>query len=171
MGRRRGRAAGIGCTPPPVSASVKSALHGPLPLSARRTRAPYRGGTASPGPQARRSRCRGTREGWAGAWRVACSRDGHDAVEPGVRLARPAWWWRAAATDTLAWAVREIDAAGPEGAVRFFVGEHFTVRHPKKRRVGATARDTVLRRALARPGRVAVLERRLLRAAEDRVRR
>ncbi|MEV3990995.1 hypothetical protein AB0J57_18995 [Streptomyces sp. NPDC049837] len=78
----------------------------------------------------------------------------------------------AAATDALAWAVRESDAAGLDGAVEFFASEHFTARHPKKRRVGATARDVLLRHARARhPEHVAVLERRLLRAAEDRVRR
>ncbi|MEV7508374.1 hypothetical protein AB0O57_10550 [Streptomyces sp. NPDC091201] len=78
----------------------------------------------------------------------------------------------AAATGELAWAVRESDRAGLEGAVRFFAGEEFTTRHPKRRRVPDTARDLLLRHARShRPGDLAVLERRLLRAPEDRIRR
>ncbi|WP_328928264.1 hypothetical protein OG429_29460 [Streptomyces sp. NBC_00190] len=77
-----------------------------------------------------------------------------------------------AATDELAWAVRETDRAGLEGAVRFFVSEEFTTRHPKRRRVGDTSRDLLLRHARShRPQDLPVLERRLLRAPEDRVRR
>ncbi|WP_159425593.1 hypothetical protein [Streptomyces sp. fd1-xmd] len=77
-----------------------------------------------------------------------------------------------AATVELAWAVRESDRAGLEGAVRFFAGEEFTTRHPKRRRVPDTARDLLLRHARShRPGDLAVLERRLLRAPEDRIRR
>ncbi|MBW5485062.1 hypothetical protein [Streptomyces bambusae] len=75
-------------------------------------------------------------------------------------------------TEELAWAVRETDRVGLEGAVRFFAGEHFTTRHPKRRRVPETARNLLLRHARShRPGDLAVLERRLLRAPEDRVRR
>ncbi|MFC0602885.1 hypothetical protein [Streptomyces palmae] len=78
----------------------------------------------------------------------------------------------AAATEELAWAVRQTDAAGLDGAVDFFAGEGFTTRHPKKRRVGATARDLLLRHARRhRPEHLPVLERRVLRAAEDRIRR
>ncbi|MFB7175688.1 hypothetical protein ACFCYM_33430 [Streptomyces sp. NPDC056254] len=78
----------------------------------------------------------------------------------------------AAATAELAWAVRESDRAGLEGAVRFFAGEEFTTRHPKRRRVPDTARDLLLRHARShRPADLAVLERRLLRAPEDRIRR
>ncbi|MBZ9598756.1 hypothetical protein [Streptomyces yangpuensis] len=77
-----------------------------------------------------------------------------------------------AATAELAWAVRESDRAGLEGAVRFFAGEEFTTRHPKRRRVPDTARDLLLRHARShRPADLAVLERRLLRAPEDRIRR
>ncbi|MFJ2597779.1 hypothetical protein [Streptomyces erythrochromogenes] len=76
------------------------------------------------------------------------------------------------ATGELAWAVRESDRTGLEGAVRFFAGEEFTTRHPKRRRVPDTARDLLLRHARShRPGDLAVLERRLLRAPEDRIRR
>ncbi|MGW7327996.1 hypothetical protein ACWGIU_05145 [Streptomyces sp. NPDC054840] len=75
-------------------------------------------------------------------------------------------------TEELAWAVRETDRAGLEGAVRFFVSEEFTTRHPKRRRVPDTARDLLLRHARShRPGDLPVLERRLLRAPEDRIRR
>lgn len=78
----------------------------------------------------------------------------------------------AAPTDELAWAVRETDRAGLAGAVRFFTSEEFTTRHPKRRRVADTARDLLLRHARShRPGDLPVLERRLLRAPEDRVRR
>ncbi|MFJ8013134.1 hypothetical protein [Streptomyces sp. NPDC096339] len=76
------------------------------------------------------------------------------------------------ATDELAWAVRRTDRAGLDGAVRFFASEEFTTRHPKRRRVPDTARDLLLRHARShRPKDLPVLERRLLRAAEDRVRR
>ncbi|MEV7521066.1 hypothetical protein [Streptomyces sp. NPDC091371] len=75
-------------------------------------------------------------------------------------------------TEDLAWAVRKTDRAGLEGAVRFFASEDFTTRHPKRRRVPDTARDLLLRHARGhRPKDLPVLERRLLRAAEDRVRR
>ncbi|MEU2393202.1 hypothetical protein [Streptomyces sp. NPDC007369] len=78
----------------------------------------------------------------------------------------------AAPTAELAWAVRETDRAGLDGAVRFFAGEHFTSRHPKRRRVPDTARNLLLAHARdRRPGELPVLERRLLRGAEDRVRR
>lgn len=78
----------------------------------------------------------------------------------------------AAATAELAWAVRESDRTGLEGAVRFFAGEDFTTRHPKRRRVPETARDLLLRHARShRPADLPVLERRLLRAPEDRIRR
>ncbi|MFD7627640.1 hypothetical protein ACFV7Q_16645 [Streptomyces sp. NPDC059851] len=77
-----------------------------------------------------------------------------------------------APTADLAWAVRETDRAGLEGAVRFFAGEHFTTRHPKRRRVPETARNLLLTHARShRPGDLPVLERRLLRGADDRVRR
>ncbi|MFE5808353.1 hypothetical protein [Streptomyces sp. NPDC056491] len=77
-----------------------------------------------------------------------------------------------AATAELAWAVRETDRAGLEGAVRFFASEEFTTRHPKRRRVPDTARDLLLRYARShRPADLPVLERRLLRAPEDRIRR
>ncbi|WKX68635.1 hypothetical protein [Streptomyces sp. XD-27] len=78
----------------------------------------------------------------------------------------------AATTDELAWAVRETNATGLDGAVDFFSSEAFTARHPKKRRVGATARDLLLRHARTRrPEHLAVLERRVLRAVEDRISR
>ncbi|MGR4882527.1 hypothetical protein ACIPUC_24415 [Streptomyces sp. LARHCF249] len=76
------------------------------------------------------------------------------------------------ATEELAWAVRETDRTGLDGAVRFFASEEFTTRHPKRRRVPDTARDLLLRHARGhRPKDLPVLERRLLRGAEDRVRR
>ncbi|MCF3183723.1 hypothetical protein IPZ70_27835 [Streptomyces polychromogenes] len=76
------------------------------------------------------------------------------------------------ATEELAWAVRETDRAGLEGAVRFFASEEFTTRHPKRRRVPDTARDRLLRHARGhRPADLPVLERRLLRTPEDRIRR
>ncbi|MEU3725434.1 hypothetical protein [Streptomyces sp. NPDC031705] len=88
------------------------------------------------------------------------------AVEAPMRLLA------AAPTAELAWAVREADRAGLEGAVRFFASEEFTARHPKRRRVPDTARDLLLRYARGhRPADLAVLERRLLRTPEDRVRR
>ncbi|MEU9081795.1 hypothetical protein [Streptomyces sp. NPDC048357] len=75
-------------------------------------------------------------------------------------------------TEELAWAVRETDRTGLEGAVRFFASEVFTTRHPKRRRVPDTARDLLLRYARShRPEDLPVLERRLLRTPEDRVRR
>ncbi|RSS41650.1 hypothetical protein EF912_31275 [Streptomyces sp. WAC07061] len=75
-------------------------------------------------------------------------------------------------TEELAWAVRETDRAGLEGAVRFFASEEFTTRHPKRRRVPDTARELLLRHARShRPGDLAVLERRLLRTPDDRIRR
>uniref|UniRef100_A0AAU2JY25 PE-PGRS family protein n=1 Tax=Streptomyces sp. NBC_00049 TaxID=2903617 RepID=A0AAU2JY25_9ACTN len=77
-----------------------------------------------------------------------------------------------AKTEELAWAVRETDRTGLDGAVRFFASEPFTTRHPKRRRVADTARDLLLRHARGhRPEDLPVLERRLLRTAEDRVRR
>ncbi|MFJ6480373.1 MULTISPECIES: hypothetical protein [unclassified Streptomyces] len=84
----------------------------------------------------------------------------------------PARLLAAAATEQLAWGVRETDRAGLDGAVRFFASEAFTTRHPKRRRVPDTARDRLLRHARShRPADLAVLERRLLRAPEDRIRR
>ncbi|MFD8981201.1 hypothetical protein [Streptomyces sp. NPDC059564] len=84
---------------------------------------------------------------------------------PGLLLA-------VAPADELARAVLEADRAGLEGAVRFFASEEFTTRHPKRRRVPDAARDVLLRYARGRrPGDLAVLERRLLRVPEDRVRR
>ncbi|MDX3534912.1 hypothetical protein PV721_11125 [Streptomyces sp. MB09-01] len=75
-------------------------------------------------------------------------------------------------TEELAWAVRETDRTGLGGAVRFFASEEFTTRHPKRRRVPDTARDLLLRYARShRPEDLPVLERRLLRTPEDRVRR
>ncbi|MFD0380927.1 hypothetical protein [Streptomyces sp. NPDC127112] len=75
-------------------------------------------------------------------------------------------------TEELAWAVRETDRAGLEGAVRFFASEEFTTRHPKRRRVPDTARDRLLRHARGhRPADLPVLERRLLRTPDDRIRR
>ncbi|MFE1557139.1 hypothetical protein ACFW6V_19415 [Streptomyces sp. NPDC058734] len=83
--------------------------------------------------------------------------------------------WRLLAgvgTEELAWAVRQTDRAGLEGAVRFFASEEFTTRHPKRRRVPDTARDLLLRHARShRPRDLAVLERRLLRTPDDRIRR
>ncbi|MFD9408861.1 hypothetical protein ACFWBN_17830 [Streptomyces sp. NPDC059989] len=77
-----------------------------------------------------------------------------------------------APTEELAWAVRETDRAGLDGAVRFFASEEFTTRHPKRRRVPDTARDRLLRHARShRPRDLPVLERRLLRVPEDRIRR
>ncbi|MFF4423505.1 hypothetical protein ACFY04_22450 [Streptomyces sp. NPDC001549] len=77
-----------------------------------------------------------------------------------------------APTEQLAWGVRETDRAGLDGAVRFFASEEFTTRHPKRRRVPDTARDLLLRHARShRPADLPVLERRLLRAPEDRIRR
>ncbi|KIF04205.1 hypothetical protein PL81_19995, partial [Streptomyces sp. RSD-27] len=76
------------------------------------------------------------------------------------------------ATEELAWAVRGTDRAGLEGAVRFFASEEFTTRHPKRRRVPETARDLLLRHARShRPADLPVLERRLLRTPDDRIRR
>ncbi|MFF0219828.1 hypothetical protein [Streptomyces vinaceus] len=50
--------------------------------------------------------------------------------------------------------------------------EGIPARHPKRRRVPDTARDLLLRYARShRPADLAVLERRLLRAPDDRVRR
>ncbi|MFG2999690.1 hypothetical protein [Streptomyces sp. NPDC048340] len=75
-------------------------------------------------------------------------------------------------TEELAWGVRETDRAGLDAAVRFFASEEFTTRHPERRRVPDTARDLLLRHARShRPGDLAVLERRLLRTPDDRVRR
>lgn len=77
-----------------------------------------------------------------------------------------------AATPDLAWAVRETDRDGLGAAVRFFASEEFTTRHPKRRRVPDTARDLLLRHARShRPQDLPILERRLLRAPDDRVRR
>ncbi|MFD4864209.1 hypothetical protein [Streptomyces sp. NPDC058412] len=105
--------------------------------------------------------------GWLGAVRE----EPRDAARllaeraPGLLLAgRP--------TEELAWAVRETDRTGLAGAVRFFASEEFTTRHPKRRRVPDTARDLLLRYARShRPEDLPVLERRLLRTPEDRVRR
>ncbi|MER6446192.1 hypothetical protein [Streptomyces venezuelae] len=109
----------------------------------------------------------GTVFGWLGAVR----REPRDAAwlladrAPGRLLA-------GTATERLAWGVRETDRAGLEGAVRFFASEEFTTRHPKRRRVPDTARDILLRYARShRPADLPVLERRLLRAPEDRIRR
>lgn len=78
----------------------------------------------------------------------------------------------AAKTEDLAWAVREADPTGLDGAVEFFASEAFTARHPKRRRVGGTARELLLRHARRRsPRHLAVLERRLLLAAEDHISR
>ncbi|WP_158820708.1 MULTISPECIES: hypothetical protein [unclassified Streptomyces] len=75
-------------------------------------------------------------------------------------------------TEQLAWGVRETDRVGLDGAVRFFASEEFTTRHPKRRRVPDTARDLLLRHARShRPADLPVLERRLLRVPEDRIRR
>ncbi|MEU9179078.1 hypothetical protein AB0C90_19880 [Streptomyces sp. NPDC048550] len=75
-------------------------------------------------------------------------------------------------TDELAWAVRESGRVGLEGAVRFFASEEFTTRHPKRRRVPDTARNLLLAHARShRPTDLPVLERRLLRTPDDRVRR
>lgn len=101
----------------------------------------------------------------------AYGRGGGDAARALARLA-PLALLGAAQTDELAWAVRETDAAGLDGAVEFFASDHFTTRHPKKRRVGATARDRLLRCArMRRPEHIPVLERRLLPVTEDRIRR
>ncbi|MFJ8648857.1 hypothetical protein ACIRNI_22380 [Streptomyces sp. NPDC093546] len=103
--------------------------------------------------------------GWLGAPRA------DDAAYAVAHLAPFALLTEAPTAD-LAWAVRRTDATGLDGAVTFFASEHFTTRHPKKRRVGATARDLLLRHAHTRhPHQVAVLQRRLLVAADDRVTR
>ncbi|MEU3772815.1 hypothetical protein AB0F11_06320 [Streptomyces sp. NPDC032472] len=105
--------------------------------------------------------------GWLGAPR----REPDDAASV-LAEAAPLRLLADAPTADLAWAVRETDRAGLEGAVRFFAGEHFTGRHPKRRRVPDTARNLLLAHARShRPGDLPVLERRLLRGAEDRVRR
>ncbi|MER7119357.1 hypothetical protein ACFQL8_27415 [Streptomyces goshikiensis] len=78
----------------------------------------------------------------------------------------------AAPTAELARAVCETDGDGLDAAVRFFASEEFTARHPKHRRVPDGVRDVLLRYARSRrPGDLAVLERRLLRAPGGRVRR
>ncbi|MFF8829260.1 hypothetical protein [Streptomyces sp. NPDC015131] len=71
----------------------------------------------------------------------------------------------AAPTADVARAAPRAGTAGLDGAVEFFASEHFTARHPKKRRVAADVRDLLVRHArTSRPQHVAVLERRLLRA-------
>ncbi|MFD7440973.1 hypothetical protein [Streptomyces sp. NPDC059909] len=96
---------------------------------------------------------------------------GRGAARMVARLA-PLALLEAATTEELAWAVRETDATGLDGAVEFFASEGSTARHPKKRRVGATARDLLLRHARTRrPEHLAVLERRVLRAVGDRISR
>ncbi|MET9429694.1 MULTISPECIES: hypothetical protein [unclassified Streptomyces] len=103
--------------------------------------------------------------GWLGSPRA------DDAAHVLARLAPLALLTEAPTAD-LAWAVRRTDTTGLDGAVAFFASEHFTTRHPKKRRIGATARDLLLRHARTRhPDQVAVLQRRLLVAADDRVTR
>ncbi|MFF2198107.1 hypothetical protein [Streptomyces sp. NPDC058157] len=105
--------------------------------------------------------------GWLGAVRE----EPRDAASLLAELA-PARLLAGVATEELAWAVRETDRAGLEGAVRFFASEGFTTRHPKRRRVPDTARDRLLRHARShRPGDLPVLERRLLRTPDDRIRR
>ncbi|MEU6867157.1 hypothetical protein ABZ924_28590 [Streptomyces sp. NPDC046876] len=105
--------------------------------------------------------------GWLGA-----RREEPDDAASVLAEAAPLRLLADAPTADLAWAVRQTDRAGLEGAVRFFAGEHFTARHPKRRRVPDTARNLLLAHARShRPGDLAVLERRLLRGAEDRVRR
>ncbi|MEU0670448.1 hypothetical protein ABZ508_27690 [Streptomyces lavendulocolor] len=162
--------------------------HGPLPLLdpalpqsiPARHRAAW--AAAAPGP------LRGYAEGWARGdppapgtvtvppgpvlrWLGTPPGGTLDAARDVARLA-PLALLDAVATDELARAVRTADAAGLDGAVEFFASEHFTARHPKKRRVGATARELLLRHARTRrPGHAAVLERRVLLAAEDRIRR
>ncbi|MFF3216683.1 hypothetical protein ACFYYB_39440 [Streptomyces sp. NPDC002886] len=104
---------------------------------------------------------------WQGAIREAPT----DAASLLAELA-PARLLVGAATEDLAWAVRQTDRLGLDAAVRFFAGEEFTTRHPKRRRVPDTARDLLLRHARShRPRDLPVLERRLLRMPDDRVRR
>ncbi|MGW7363396.1 hypothetical protein ACWGI8_08205, partial [Streptomyces sp. NPDC054841] len=98
----------------------------------------------TPGPGIARSAPLGLVFRWLGA-----RPDGGDAARVVARRA-PLALLGAAATDELAWAVRETDAAGLDGAVDFFASEGFTGRHPKKRRVGATARELLLRHARTR---------------------
>ncbi|GAA4932200.1 hypothetical protein ACFPM3_03750 [Streptomyces coeruleoprunus] len=104
------------------------------------------------------------------SWLGASRADG-DAARLLARRA-PLALLEATPTEELAWAVRETDAAGLDGAVEFFASEGFTTRHPKKRRVGTTALELLLRHARRhRPDCLPVLERRVLRAAEDRISR
>ncbi|GGT15291.1 hypothetical protein [Streptomyces purpureus] len=118
-----------------------------------------------PGPGAVRSVPLRVVLGWLGAPRS------RDAAHLLARQA-PTALLEAATTDELAWAVRESDAVALDAAVGFFASEGFTARHPKKRRVGPTARDMLLRHARRhRPEHVAVLERRMLTAPEDRIKR
>ncbi|MFD6885412.1 hypothetical protein [Streptomyces sp. NPDC059957] len=105
------------------------------------------------------------------SWQGAVREDPTDAASLLAELAPPRLLV-GASTEDLAWAVRETDRAGLDVAVQFFASEEFTTRHPKRRRVPDTARDLLLRHARShRPRDLPVLERRLLRAPDDRVRR
>ncbi len=144
----------------------------------RRTRCRCPGATAARGPPRHRSRCGSTRalgarrERRPGAvppyrpYRRARSSTGSARPWPPTAT-QPGWWPGEAPlallaqtpTEELAWGVRECGAVGLDGAVEFFASESFTSRHPKKRRVGATARDLLLRhrpqpaaRTAGRPG-------------------
>ncbi|MFB6617281.1 hypothetical protein ACFCV9_24220 [Streptomyces sp. NPDC056367] len=135
------------------------------PEGLREYAAALAGGEEEPGPP------RGVPPAVVFSWLGAVREEPRDAAW--LLAERGPWRLLAGvATEELAWAVRETDRAGLEGAVRFFASEEFTTRHPKRRRVPDTARDLLLRHARShRPGDLPVLERRLLRAVEDRVRR
>ncbi|WP_159047255.1 MULTISPECIES: hypothetical protein [unclassified Streptomyces] len=105
------------------------------------------------------------------AWQGAARENPADAASL-LADAAPQRLLTGAGTAELAWAVRETDRGGLDAAVRFFASEEFTTRHPKRRRVPDTARDLLLRHARShRPTDLPVLERRLLRTPDDRVRR
>ncbi|MCJ0872923.1 hypothetical protein [Streptomyces sp. AP-93] len=105
------------------------------------------------------------------SWQGAVREDPTNAASLLAELAPPRLLV-GASTEDLAWAVRETDRGGLDAAVRFFASEEFTTRHPKRRRVPDTARDLLLRHARShRPRDLPVLERRLLRMPDDRVRR
>lgn len=105
------------------------------------------------------------------AWMGAVREEPRDAARL-LAVRAPERILAAARTEDLAWAVRETGRAGLDAAVAFFAGEHFTTRHPKHRRVPETARGLLLGHARRhRPADLPVLERRLLRLPEDRIRR
>lgn len=105
------------------------------------------------------------------AWQGAVRENPADAASL-LAAAAPLRLLAAARTADLARAVRRTDRGGLDAAVRFFASEEFTTRHPKHRRVPDTARNLLLAYARShRPADLPVLERRLLRSTDDRVRR